>query len=192
MSEQVIVSQDKDATISLWQKILLRSIGFGAGFAVTIGLIAVVFVWHTSRPRPAVPWNQKAITAQFDGLYAEIGDRVVANFRYTVLNNTEKDYYFPANKEDVFKVLAKGQGLSHDDTLKWDAGIYIPVRQKVNVSFKLDFDYTQEYPMEERDNKEKLNKFIKRQAEGLDGFVILDPVNRYEIRFPGGWQGLDK
>lgn len=190
MSEPVMESQDENASISLWQKILLRSIGFGAGFAVIIGLIAVVLVWHTSRPRPAGPWNQQAITAQFDGLYAEIGDRVVANFRYTVLNNTEKDYYFPANRENVFKVLVKEQGLSPDDTLKWDAGIYIPVKQKVNVSFKLAFDYTKEYPMEERENTDKLNKFIKKQAEELDGFAILDPVNRYEVRFPGGWKGI--
>lgn len=56
--------------------------------------------------------------------------------------------------------------------------------QKVIVTFQLTYDYNDSYPKNDRDNLDKFAKFMNRRLKDLDGFVVLDRENRYQITFP--------
>lgn len=45
---------------SCWRFFLLRSCGFGAGFALTLNGLIGVWVWAGSRPKPEKPWDNAA------------------------------------------------------------------------------------------------------------------------------------
>jgi len=78
--------------------------------------------------------------------------------------------------------------MSQDEELAWDKGAYLPPGQKVTVSFRLTYDYNDSYPKGDRDNLDKLSKFMGRRLKELEGFGVLDRANRYQIMFPKGWE----
>src|SRR5438552_15760506 len=75
----------------LWKKILLRSAGFGAGFALMLSVIAGVWVWYSDRPKPPKPWDSRAITAEYDYVTPE-DEKNYLTFYYALQNNTDIDY----------------------------------------------------------------------------------------------------
>jgi hypothetical protein len=175
-----------------WLKVFLRTSGFGAG-AVLAAVIAIgAWFYTTSLPEKPKPWNREAIKATFADLYVNTGNKIVTTFRYTVENRTRSDYYFPDDAKSAFVVLSEGKGLSQEDEIAWGRGAYLPSGQKVSVSFQLTYDYNESYTKEERDNPDKLSKFMNRRLKEVNGFVVLDKKARYEIVFPKGWKDTDE
>jgi len=113
-------------------------------------------------------------------------------FTYSVQSLIDRDCYFSHDNDIVFRVLPDGKGLVQDNAIKLKNGTYIPAHKRVNVSLQVTYDYDDFYSKKQRFDLEKLNTFFKRRLEEIDGFVVLDRKNRYEIRFPNGWrQGLE-
>ena len=77
--------------MELWKKILLRSAGFGAGFAIIASVVLGTMLWWSSRPPKQKPWNDKAIVASYESLDTE-GDANTFRFTYTLENKTDIDY----------------------------------------------------------------------------------------------------
>jgi len=171
-----------------WQNLFLKAAGFGAGFAAF--LISAIAGWQLFQflPESPKPWNRDAIKATYAYLNMNTGDRPVATFKYTVENTTPRDYYLPSDPQAAFVVLTDGKGLSQGEELTWDKGAYVPAGLKVSVSFHLTYDYNDSYPKLDRDNLDKLSKFMARRLKELDGFVVLDRTNRYQVTFQNGWQ----
>jgi hypothetical protein len=171
-----------------WQRITLKAAGFGAGFAAI--LVAAIAGWlvFQSLPETPKPWNRDAIKATYADLYMDTGDRPVATFKYMLENTTPHDYYLPSDPRTAFVVLPDGKGMSQEEELTWDKGVYVPPGQKVSVSFKITYDYNESYPKSDRDNLDKLSKFMTRRLKELAGFAVLDRTNRYQVTFPKGWQ----
>jgi hypothetical protein len=64
--------------------------------------------------------------------------------------------------------------------------------QKISTLFQITYDYSESFPQKERDNLDKLAKFMNRRFREIDGFVVLDKKNRYEVIFPKGWKDADE
>lgn len=174
--------------MKFWQKFLLSAFGMGAGAVVAAAVAIGAWFYITSLPEKPEPWDRVAIKATFADLFVSIGDKIIITFQYTLENKTKSDYYFPEDAKSAFIVLPEGKGLSQEDELAWGRGVYLPCGQKVSMSFHLTDDYNESYPKKERDNLDKLGEFTKSRLEKVDGFVVLDKKNRYEIVFPNGWK----
>jgi len=175
--------------LSLSKKIFLRSIGFGAGFALILCAVVGVFLYYGSRPKPPKPWNQDAIKTNSSGLSISCGESVVFHYDYIVENTTDSDYYFPKDNKSAFIVLPENKGLSQDKSFEWDSGVYIPSKQKIEVSFRVSHEYTESFLKENCKNEDKkVTAFILRRLEEMDGFVIFDSLLRYQIDFPDTWE----
>jgi hypothetical protein len=174
------------------QKIFLKASGFGAG--VLIALVVAISTWFyiSSLPEKPKPWDRESIKATNSGINVNIGDKVVITFRYLVENKTKKDYYFPDDTKGTYVVLPKGKGLSQQDEITWDSDAYLPSGPKMSVSFYLTYDYDESYQKKDQDNTDKLIKFMNSHLKEVDGFVVFDKKNRYEIvfpiLFPKGWK----
>ncbi|MGH2567801.1 MAG: hypothetical protein ACRDGA_05635, partial [Bacteroidota bacterium] len=171
-----------------WQRILLKAAGFGAGFAgVLIGALAI-WLWIQSMPETPRLWNRDALKASFEEIFVNTGDRPVATFKFILENTTPHDYHLPSDPKSAFILLPEGKGMSQEEELIWDRGAYVPSGQKVTVSFQVSYNYNEAYPKTDRDDLDKLSKFMNRRLKELDGFAVLDRVKRYQIIFPRGWQ----
>jgi hypothetical protein len=56
-----------------WKMILLRSAGFGGGFAIIAALLLGGIIWWSNRPKP---WSENAITAKATELYTRQVERI--------------------------------------------------------------------------------------------------------------------
>jgi len=166
-----------------WKQLFVASFGFGAGIAIAVICVAAAILWYTSRPAKVPPWNQNAVTVKYADHYVTTSQRPVFTFRYTLENHTDGDYELPTG-DSLYKILPEGKGLERDVSLKWAGGTFLPAGQKVNVGIQIDHEYNEAYPYEQRDNGEQLNAFMNRRLSEIEGFVVLDQVKRYEIRFP--------
>src|ERR1035441_9449765 len=91
----------------LWKKILLRSAGFGAGFALTLCIVGGGFIWYSERPRPPKPWNRNAITASGAPAFGVSSDGKHIEFSYSLLNTTNTDY--KVDLDTQIKLMMKSQ-----------------------------------------------------------------------------------
>jgi hypothetical protein len=171
---------------SNWKQVLLRSIGAGVGFALTLSAIASVFIWYSNGPKHEKPWNQTAIKVSATGTEFSVqDDRLVGDFRYSLQNTTDRDYRLPSDSK-LMERLAQDMSYRDVPNMTWVQNLYIPSGQTVNVSILLpimysDFDFS-------RQNDEKwLSAFIDRRLAEIDGFALFDPTNRYKVDFPNGW-----
>ena len=171
-----------------WKKVFIRSAGFGFGAIMAIALIVGLWLWYNSRPKPVKPWDSQAITSCFSDLQVSVGDRIIAEFRYSLESSLDHDYVLPSDDESAFIVLPDGKGLAKKENLEWPKGAILPAHQKISITFKIPFDYNDFYPRKHRDDLGKLNAFMKRRLKEIEGFVILDRKRRYEIKFPKGWE----
>ena len=175
--------------MTTWQRIFIRAAGFGVGCVVTIIIAIALWSYFSSRPTKPKPWNESAILAEFSEITVNTGDKIVAHFRYLVENTTEYDYSLPSDGEAAFIKLPETKGLTKDHDIAWDVGTFVPTGQKVAINFRLTYDYSEySFPKSDIDNIEKFSKFMNRRLSEVDGFVILDKENRYQIDFHRGWK----
>jgi hypothetical protein len=175
--------------LSLSKKIFLKSMGFGAGFALILCAVVAGFLYYGSRPKPAKPWNRDAIIAKSSGLSIGCHESLVFYYNYIVENTTDSDYYFPKDNKSAFIILPENKGLSQDKSFEWDSGAYIPSKQKIEVSFRMSHEYTESFQKEDcLNNTKKLTAFALRRLGEMDGFVIFDSFLRYQIDFPETWE----
>lgn len=178
---------------SSWKIAVLKFAAFGAGFVITLCIIAGGVMWYSHRPRPEKPWNQTAIKAAPTGTTFSIqSDRAVGDFRYSLQNTTDKDYRIPVDAKIMVRLP---EDMSYKDAanMNWDHDLYIPAGQKVNIGISLpimysDFNFTKAMA----DDEKQLGPFMDRRLSEIDGFALFDPTNRYKVDFPNGWPEATK
>lgn len=177
--------EPKRQTAKKW---FFRAAGFGAGFAVAIAVIVGIFAWYSSRPKPEKPWNTKAITAAYEGLASREEEKsIYLMLTYSLENTTDSDYRIPGNTK---MMLRRNKGNLEEvgkDLVIWDT--FIPSHHKVVYKFSVPvgdiFDV-----VKANKNESEMIKFLSEQLKQIDGFVMFDELNRYEIVFPSGWNTL--
>jgi len=81
--------------MTTWKRIAIRSLFFGAGFALIAAAISAGIAWYLNRPQP---WDTQAITSEYSHVHTR-GESHTLVFYYTLINNTNKDYSFPGYSE---------------------------------------------------------------------------------------------
>ena len=183
--------------MALWKKILLRSIGFGAGFALMLVVCGGFYLWWSGRPKP---WSSTAITAKPTELSMNSqGETVHLRFRYALTNNTNKDYVVPGSgPASLMKKLPGESSIEKLDGATWDGTVQIPPKQSVNVTFDVPFELSAyNTTMAELQKGEKSDgdfltnhytAFLNKRMKEIDGLVLMDYSDRYRIELPSNWQ----
>ncbi len=114
-------------------------------------------------------------------------DAVVFEFQYVIENTTDKDYQFPSDA-GIMMLLPRGAGYKSGDkaNVTWDKNVFIPARQKVNVTVVWTVTST-DYALPAKE-AEFVPFFSKRLVENA-GFAIFDQKNRYRTDLPEVWNG---
>ena len=178
--------------MTAWKKIVLISASFGAGVVIILALILGGFVLYSKTK----PWNKNAITAKYDRLRTE-GDDNTLCFHYILTNNTTSDYSIIDNKYMIISAKLKRQDslLNIGESLTVEIPIFVPTKQRMMVDVYLGppNPYTGEpLPInateeERKKYEEQLKSFLNEKIPNLNGFVIHDMKNHYQIEFPKGW-----
>jgi hypothetical protein len=177
-----------------WKKILLRAAGFGAGFALTAAVIVGPFVWWSGRPPKPKPWNKTAISASFDTIDAE-GEQNTLIVVYTLQNNTDADVRISDDSSlHLGALLIRSKSFSFDKSefLSTDYPIYLPSKSRVRFKLHIKYPYAEKEDLNAsadvlHDWVTKVCKYVTEEFGNLDGFVMLDELNRYEVDMPNGW-----
>ena len=181
--------------MQIWKAALLRSAGFGAGFAIVLCTVAGSWYWYMSRPKPPKPWNKAAITAEYDYVHPD-GEKNNLTFHYILQNNTDTDYRVDSDGGiEITGKLKQEKGLSafarHYVTTEYP--VFVPARNRVWISLNIPYPY----PVKEKDKPSleerkqfttEVAKYVTNEMGNLDGFVLFDTLNRFEIDFPNGWE----
>ncbi len=183
-----------------WKRILIRSAGFGAGFAITAALIVGAVLWWQHRPKP---WSSNAVTAKIGELaFQQLGEDLHITFQYALTNNTKEDYRLPQPLDvALMRTLKESGSIENVDSFGWQS-VMVPSHQTVSVTFEVIYPFSdfgtnaEELYGPNNPQREITNKFTKFVNERLqvyrDGFAFLDPAKKYRIELPSDWQGLIK
>jgi hypothetical protein len=182
--------------MALWKKILLRSAGFGGGFAVVFALIVWLSLWWSNRPKE---WTASAITAKPTELsFNEQGEELHFRFRYALTNNTKADYLVASPGGDaLMKKLPEDGSLMKLDGATWDNDVRVPPKQTINVVFDVPIklaDYSTSIAelnagtTEPARPTKKYVDFVNRRLKEMNGLVLMDYRDRFRIDLPSNWQ----
>jgi hypothetical protein len=178
-----------------WKRIVIISVSAGAGFALMLALIAGAALWYSSRPPR--PWNASAIKATYDHIDTE-GDKRMIVFYYILENVTATDYKVENGSNTVVAARLKRQNslsvVRDEGWGKIDYPLFVPAKQRVLVAIHLAYPfYGKEEPNtdasfeDRRDYRIAVAGYVSKKMTNLDGFVLFDKANRYQINFPKGW-----
>lgn len=167
-------------------------VGFGAGFALVVCAVIGGCAWYSARPKP---WDKTAITAEYDNVLPQ-GEDNDLTFNYVLQNNTTVDYR--QQLEGAIDLTGKlkdkkefSQFSGHYVTTEFP--IFVPAKSRVRCSLKIPYPY----PVKEKNNpttdeskqySTEVAKYVVEEMGNLDGFVLFDSANRYQINFPSGWE----
>jgi hypothetical protein len=173
------------------KRLLLRSAGIGAGFAVALCLIVGGWVWYSNRPSPPKPWNTTALIAPDPPGFHVSDDGKHVEFTYRVENTTETDYQIAPDSRTRLMFRGKNGVLSQPlpsgllpDVL--ELPIFIPAKQKAVLRIILPLSSFEERSASESDAQyhERLRAYCENHFEKLGAFVLFDEQNRFEINLP--------
>jgi hypothetical protein len=161
-----VVSCDNGAVRRLW-----------IGLGLTLALAAVLagpswLVWNTFRLRP---WDASTLRIRFDSVRWERAGLV---FTYLVENRTWRDARFLPERAEI-KTLQEAD---------------VPVAGYPNMSLPLDLparawqrvEIRLEIPSQDRPGVQR-NATVEDSLRTLDGFELVDPLQKVRLRFPRGW-----
>jgi hypothetical protein len=177
-----------------WKRLLLIAFGWGIGCAFGIGVLIGVWSWYASRPKPSKPWNNTAIKATYDTVFAE-GDNNTLVVAYVLENVTNVDYKATDGSAIMLtgKLKRENSSSAYSNVDRIDYPVFIPMKHRGRVLIHLAYPYSvkeksKETPDERKKYKEDLEQYMAKELPNLDGFVLFDSDYRYEIDFPGGWK----
>ncbi len=192
--------------MAYWKKLVLIAAGFGSSFAIVIGLMIGTWAWYQGRPATPNPWNANAIVATFDHPEQEIGQPnkgpddfqpVLYAVYYDLENTTQNDYYLPPRGQlQLAERLRRENSLSDGRHFALDEEpIFIPAKQRRRIAVHLFYpDFCDVGPegKHARSARWKLiTGCLKRDIPDLNGFVLFDTANRYQINLPNGWDNFE-
>jgi hypothetical protein len=170
-----------------WKKIALRSVCFGAGFAIALALIAGGLYWLSERPKP---WKSSAVTSSTPEVSVyTTEDAVRFRFQYPFKNNTNMDYTVPLPMNAALMRRVPDDGsLVKVDNVTWDPTLRIPAGQNVNLAFDITYKFSDyDTTLAELNAGAKMTDFWGKRTQEIDGFVFFDYGANYRIALPKNW-----
>lgn len=162
------------------------------GCASVLGVVA----WWSSRPAKPKPWNSEAITATYTEIDTETtGDKNQFEFFYTLQNNTDNDYRVETNGNMHLAALLRASdalAFSNGKAARADYPIFVPAHSRVRIGIHLAYSYpdrdnVENSPDVRHDFETRMARYVTDKLSNLEGFVLMDDVNRYKIEMKDGW-----
>jgi hypothetical protein len=174
--------------LSGWRTVLLKSIGFGAGFALVLSMIVGAWVWRSNRPKPQKPWDAASIRATYTDLaLTTLTDKMVILIGYSLENNTDTDYHQPSDTRLMMR-LPGDMSYRNNPDITSEQNVFVPSRGKVNLKISVPIMYSDYgFSAAKAGDLKQLTAFADRRLAEFDGFVLFDSTNRYKVDFPNGW-----
>lgn len=179
--------------------LFVRAAGLGFGIALACVSSWLVLHWWENRPEKPVPWNPNAITATYRGLSTE-GQSNTLVFFYTLENHTDRDYKVLEAERLYIGAHLTGNDLvnyAKGNEMKVDVPIYLPAHSETGLALHVAMSYPDPKPIDGtkaqmHDYGTRLAAFVVERFNELDGFVIMDDVDRYKVTLPDGWSARSK
>lgn len=173
---------------------LIKSFGFGAGFAFVIVALAGISFWYSLRPKVQKPWNRSAITASYYGVRPKEN---ILEFDYILENNTAEDIRLTeADKVDLALKVADTNSLAGfgNDHVKLSMPVYIPTKHKTRIAIELS-GYSVDVAdpganatrQERKAYSNKVAEQVALRIPNLGGFEMFISNGRMEVDMPRGW-----
>jgi hypothetical protein len=173
------------------KNVIIKFILLGISFAFTFALLIGIGYWYISRPKSPIPWDSKAITAEYIKLSTTENHPL---FFYVFQNNTDADYELDKSQASLFFKLRKENAivLSNDDYIYPVYPIIIPAHRRGFIRFHIYFEMPQELQDKLKDAKDStyqklIGNYLNDRGWNVNGFVFYDKQNHYEIDLPKGW-----
>jgi hypothetical protein len=168
-----------------WTRFLLLRVAAGAGFAVVLSVIIGVVMLFKSHSSSPTPWNTQAISATFDSVATEGADHTLV-FYYILENRTSHDYQLPDPFDVTVMAKLKEGSLSLDNgAYKGDQDLFLPANERARFGIHSALRVSDPGGAPPADGA--LDGSVNTLAPSLNGFVVFDQKNRYEIVMPKGW-----
>lgn len=160
-------------------------------------IVLGVALWLALRPSRPIPWNDRAITADFQSLTiqkpvspeeagATPGDVHVV-FAYKLTNATDHTYELPEPKHGVLMKSVTGGGWQDVDSVEWEQHLKIRARQSVEVEFDMAIPSTDPGAPEDLPHQKDLAAAGMERVRGIGGLEFFDYEHHYVIHLPKGW-----
>jgi len=170
------------------------------GAAACVFLLAPVFiVWKFSTAGDSAAragaWNSPAIKGTFAGLRVQEVDPANAHLIifYDLENDTHADYRLAAGP-DVFVMerLKSGNALSSEQNITLESAAFVPAGNRTRIALELarsfDWPALAGLPAQlDAGAEDKFRQLAASEIADLQGFVLFDRANRYQIELPGNW-----
>lgn len=162
------------------------------GFLLALALTAVVLLYIPRGGRVPRPWNSSAITAAYIG--AQLRQLDASNaalyLAYEVQSHTDSDYRLADGPEALVMTRLRADGsLSSQQQVRLSYPTFLPARQSARVALEIRSPFG--WPAENDPTfQDKLRDFVNQRLMDAQAFVLFDQADRFEIKFPSGWQEL--
>lgn len=179
--------------MSTLKRAAIRSLFFGFGSIVAIGLIGAVYYWYSSLP---VPWKTDEIIAEFNGIDTE-GEKNTLVFHYVLANHSENDYNISEYSDTaIYATLSENQELSGNEdseVIKFEKPLFLPTGHKSRFSIRLRYPTSFRSPKNATKNeikefRENLKTYVANELSNLDGFILFDKTKRFKVIFKSSWK----
>lgn len=168
-------------------------------WVVGTGLLALVVVlWLVLRPSGDVPWNDKAIAADFQTLTIQKAEGpeeagrtpgdVHVLLRYRLRNSTAHEYRIPEPKHGVLMKSVEGGKWQEVDSVLWDDHLLVPARKTADVEFDMAIPSTDPGAPEEMKEQKDLAAAAMARMGSIENLTFFDYEHHYVIHLPRGWQ----
>lgn len=175
-----------------WKRYFLIGSGFGVGFAIIFVLIFGGVIWYQGRPKT---WNNSAIKAFYEKIGTGGEDNTLI-FYYTVENTSPFDWTIDPYSDAVLMVKLEDSksltGPAKDEFISFDKPIFLPAKQRLLFRIRFKYSYDKKLKShstreERKEYRKKLESYVAEKWPNLNGFVLYDKANQYQIDFPRGW-----
>ena len=150
------------------------------------------YSWYSLRVGQPRSWNADAIKAAYVSTQLREIDPTQARLvvSYELTNYADLDCRLADGPSlVVMSRLRSDHSLSSQEDIRLSYPTFLPTRQRARVALELRYPFA--WPDDTDPGMEgKLKEFVNQRLAEIEGFVLFDQVDRYQIEFPNGWQEL--
>jgi hypothetical protein len=161
------------------------------GFLLAL-LVTGLILYFRPGARAPQPWNSSAITARYVGTQLREVDsgNAALYMAYEVQNHTDSDFRLADGPTALVMSRLRADGsLSSQQQVRLSYPTFLPARQRARVALEIPSPFG--WPSDgDPAYQDKLRDFVNQRLGEVEGFVLFDQADRFEIEFRSGWQEL--
>ena len=157
-----------------------------AGTSLAIGTLLSFLLKTRQAPPSPTSWDSRAVEGTFEGVRVREVDATHAAvvLLYDLTNRTGTDYRLEKDSSEVIMSRLKPGGiLSSDTQASLDNPAFVPAGARTRIAIEIDGPLN--WPARRDAAAERaVRQFVAGEVADLDGFVLFDQPNRYQIELP--------